>query len=371
MDVQSRSRARRLSLVVLFPLLCGACVSEQGDFDLFPLYRNQQHEDRGEFSILWPLSNFEWDQDGESSWTIPFYAHWKTGEHVEGTAIPAIPPLYFHRRDLDFESVTYFPLYSRSTAGARTDTSVLTVLADWSRYEGEEDLSALSVFPLFQWREEGAGSRLSFLRALEIAPTGPAVSLLDIDRTGLSYSKAGDQPALSIDVASVFGRIVNLFHYDDEGSHSDVRFLTLLAAEDLSLFQYRWPHADAPETAAGRTVLFPFYFDIQHDAATRSRILWPFYGSTRRGDQAIGQYILFPLLRLRDDPERELSGFDFLWPLIGREKTALETTTWFQPLFKYIGFEDGYEWTVALNMFGYGHVGERSRLRLFWFPWEL
>jgi hypothetical protein len=244
-------------------------------------------------------------------------------------------------------------------------------LLEWARYEGEDDLSALSVFPLFQWREEGAGTMLSFLRVLELAPTGPAVSLLDIDRTGLSYSTEEDRPALSLDVASVFGRIVNLFHYDDEGSHLDLRFLTLLASEDLSLFQYRWPHEDAPEADTGRTILFPLYFNIQHDTRTRSRIYWPFYGSTARGEQVLGRYILFPLLRLRDDPERQLTGFDFLWPLIGRERTALETTTWFQPLFKFIGYEDGYEWTVALNMFGYGRKGERSRLRLFWFPWEL
>ncbi|MFH0944170.1 MAG: hypothetical protein V2A76_03145 [Planctomycetota bacterium] len=370
MHVQSRIRPSFFRLALLIPLALPACATDQGGLDLFPLYRNQQEADRGEFSVLWPLSNFEWDQEGEVSWTVPFHVHMSKVDGDELTMVPAIP-LYFHQRGLDLETTTVLPLYSRTIAGARTQTSLLLFLADWARMEGEEGLDGMSVFPLFQWRKEGAGEMLSFLRVLELGPTGPAVSLLDIDRTGLSYGEGEDQAALSVDVASVFGRIVNLFHYDDEGSHTDLRFLTIFANEDWSLFQRRTPHEGAPGTDTARTVFFPLYFDIQHDALHRTRIAWPIYGTTSRGERTINQYILFPLLKLTDDPEGQLSGFDFLWPLIGREKTPLETTTWFQPLFKHIGYEEGYEWTVLLNMFGYGRVGEKSRVRLFWFPWEL
>ena len=370
MYVQSRICPALLRLVLLIPLALSACATEEGGFDLFPLYRNQQSADQGEFSILWPLSNFEWDQEGEVSWTVPFHIHMSEADGDELTMVPVFP-LYYHQQSLDLEVTTYLPLYSETVEGARTQKSLLLFLVEWASTEGEEGLDAMSLFPLFQWREEGAGEMLSFLRALEISPTGPAVSLLDIDRTGLSYGQDADEQALSVDVASVLGRIVNLFHYDDEGSHTDTRFLTIFANEDWSLFQRRTPHEGAPGADNARTIFFPLYFDIQHDPTTRTRLVWPFYGSTQRGERTIGQYILFPLLRLTDDPESEVSGFDFLWPLIGREKKPLETTTWFQPLFKFIDYNEGYEWTAVLNMFGYGRVGEQSRVRLFWFPWEV
>ncbi len=370
MAVDPKVKCPVRSLLLLLPLLLSACVSEQGGLDLFPLYRNQQEEDRGEFSILYPLSNFEWDEEGEVSWTVPFHVHWRRGETEEVTMVPALP-LYFHQKSLDVESTGLFPLFARTQAGGRTDTTLLVLLADWASYVGEEGLAALSVFPLFQWREEGAGERFSLLRALELGPTGAAVSLLDVDRTGLSYGDGEDQPALAVDFASVFGRIVSLFHYDDEGSHTDTRLLTLFANEDWSLYQRRTPHPGAPGADTARTILFPFYWDIQHDAATHTQVMWPFYGATSRDDQPITRYILFPLLKLTDDPEHDVSGFDFIWPLIGRETRGGTSQSWFRPLYHYAGFENGYEWTILLNMFGYGVNGDRSRLRLFWIPWEL
>lgn len=358
------------ALLGLLPLALGACVTHGDEFDLYPIYRNRQDPDSGQFAILWPLSNFEWDEEGETSWSVPFHYHQTRGEHEEMTLAPVIP-LYFHQKMLDQETTGFFPLFSSTRTGARSDTTLLVLLAEWGAYQGEDELAALKIFPLFQWEEKGAGERLSLVRGIEIAPTGPLFSLLDMDRTGLSYGAETDEQALAVDFASVFGRIVNLFHWDDEGSHTDTRFLTLFANEDWSLFQRRVPHEGAPGADTGRTILFPLYFDIDHDDELNTTIFWPPYGSTSRGDDTVARYILFPLLRLRDDPVKKVSGFDFLWPLIGQLETEKGRRTWFQPLFSYETFDGGYEWTTILNMFGYGEAGERSRLRLFWIPWEL
>ncbi|MBI4879086.1 MAG: hypothetical protein HY812_05415 [Planctomycetes bacterium] len=362
------SAARASALLLLLAL--GACQTEGEGVDLFPLYRNVRTGEAREFSLLFPLSNFEWDEQETLTWTIPFHVHWRRGAHEQITLVPVLP-LYFHQRNLRADIEGVFPLFSRSVQGGRTETSLLVLLADWATRSGDDGLAALSVFPLFQWRREGAGARFSLVRGLELSPTGPMVSLLDVDWTGLSYGEGEDERALAIDAGAVLGRIVNLLHYGDAGSHTEVRVLTLLANEEWSLIHWRAPHAGAPGADGARLVLFPFYWDIQHGAAERTRVLWPFYGFRERDGRAVLHYVLFPLLRLVDDEERERSGFDVLWPLIGHETNPIESSFWFHPLFQYTGFDGGYEWSVLLNMFGYGRKDEQKRVRLFWWPWVL
>ncbi len=351
----------------------GGCVTAPDDFDLWPIFRNQRSDGGGEVAVLWPLSKFEWSGDGmsESEWVFPFYAHWSNGDEDGVTLVPMVPPLYTHQERVDYESTSLFPLFSNVRTGARIDRSALVLLGEWSRYDGEEGLVRLNVFPLFQWEERGAGERLSLIRGLEISPTGPLFSLLDIDRTGLSIRPESDEPSLAVDFASVFGRIVNLFHWDDVGSHDDLRFLTLFANEDWSLFQRRAAHEGAPGDDQEKTILFPFYWNVRHAEDSRTRMLWPFYGSTTRGAATIARYFVFPLLWWEDDPERQRSSFHFLWPLIGTKEEEGQSAFWFRPLFSYEGSENGYEWSALLSFFGWGRDGDRSMLRLFWIPWEL
>lgn len=347
------------------------CVTEKGEFDLWPVYRNARGDDGArEFAILWPLSNFEWSDEKDVSWTVPFHIHWRNGDEEEGTMIPALP-LYFHQRAPGFEATSFFPLFDHSVRGARTDTRLLLLLADWASYEGEEGLTQVGVFPLFKWQEVGSGTRLGILHALEASPWAPLVGVLGIDRSGESFHANEDRPGLGVDVGSLGWRILELFHWDDVGSHDDTRLLTLFANEDWSLFQRRVPHEGAPGSDTGKTILFPLWWDVQHDANTRTRVLWPLYGSKVRGDETLSRYILFPLLRTHDDPVAKTSGWDFLWPLIGAGDEGGVSSWWFRPVFSWASSDAGYEWSTVLSAFGYATRGEQSRMRLFWIPIEL
>ena len=349
------TRRFAIGLGLLAALVSGGCVTEKGDFDLWPLYRNARGADgSGEFAILWPLSNFEWSEDEEVSWTVPFHVHWETGDTEEGTLFPLIP-LYVHQRAPDFEATSVFPLFDRAKRGARTDTRMLILLADWARYDGEEDLASLGVFPLFKWEDAGSGERLGLLHALELAPWRPLVSLLAIDDSKQSFGADEDTPGRSVDFVHAGAGLVNLFHWDDVGSHDDLRVLTVLGNEEWSLFQRRTPHDGATGGDTAQTIFFPFWWDVQHDAETRTRALWPFYGAKVRDDQTLARWILFPLLKTENDPDAGTSGFDVVWPV----------------LFSWDESETGYEWTTVLKAFGYGTDGEKSWLRLLWFPIDL
>lgn len=366
MPPTSRLSRAFLVLLVVVPLAASAgCVTEPGEFDLWPLYRDQRGPDGREFAVLWPLSNFEQEGDDEKSWVFPFYLHWRHGEREEATLVPLIPPLYVRQETPDLAALNVFPLYGRVREGARTDRSVLLFLTEWSRYAGEDDLARLNVFPLFQWEERGAGDRLGLLWG------GTLLSALTLDRTGLSFREDGDQPGLAVDVMSVLGGLVTLFHRDDVGSHDDLRVLNLFANEDWSLFVHRTPHQGTPGADTARTVLFPFYWNVRHGAGSRTRVYWPFWGTTTREDQPISWYVLFPLLWIVDDEARGRSAWHLPWPIIGREETPERTDFWLRPLFHWTGHPDGHEWSALLNFLGYGRVGEKRYVRFLWIPWGL
>lgn len=364
---RSNLRSRSVSLFLL--LILTSCVTEPGGFDLFPVYRNQESEEGREVSVLWPLSDFEWNDENTTSWVFPFFIHWKKGENEEGTMVPFLP-LYFHHRSQNVESTSLFPIYSRIRRDTLIDDTLLLFLADWSYYENEEGLTRLGVFPLFRWQKKDAGIHYNIIRGFESFPLLD-FSLLEVDRTGLKFEGDRDSQALKLDILWVAGHIFDLFHYDNEGSHTDWRFLTLFNNEDWSLFQHRVPHPGAPASDTGRTVLFPFWWNIQHDDGTRTKVLWPPYGETVRGKQTIARYVLFPLLKLTDDPQKEVSGFDFLWPLVGHQKSKDGDAIWARPLFSMFMGEDSYEWKIILNAFGYGRVKDRSWIRVFWMPFEI
>ncbi len=262
---------------LLFLLALGACRTEGEGLDLFPLYRNVRVGEAREVSVLFPLSNFEWDEQETLTWTIPFHVHWRRGAHEQITLVPVLP-LYFHQRNLRADIEGVFPLFSHSEEGPRTETTLLVLLADWATRRGDDGLAALSVFPLFQWRREGAGARFSLVRGLELSPTGPMVSLLDVDWTGLCYGAGEDERALSIDAGAVLGRIVNLFHWGDVGSHTETRVLTLLANEEWSLYYRRVPHEGAPGADSGGgpewSVLFNMFGVGQRDEQQFVRLFW-------------------------------------------------------------------------------------------------
>lgn len=361
------SRALLLAPLAVVAAATG-CISESG-VDLFPLYRDLEEDGREEFSILWPLSNFESDADGASSWVAPFYYAMEEGEESEGLIVPLIPPIWISSDAPLGRSRTVFPLYSTKTDDRRTESDLLLFLANWRSYEGEDGLAALKVLPLFQW-EDDVGRRRFALAHVGGPAQGALVSLFERERAGVAYHGDGDEVGTRVDVGTALFQFVDLFHYDDIGSHTDVRFLNVTGNDLVSLFQHVSPHEGAPGADWGRTVLFPLWWDIE-DAGRRTRHLWPLYGATTKGGETLVHWVVFPLLRLEDDPESGVSRTDFLWPLIGHKEDAERSRTWFFPVFQQTSTPKGYAWDVILGMFGYAAGEEESQLTLFWFPISL
>lgn len=312
-----RVRAWRGMLCGLL-LATGACSSSEDKregVDLFPLYRNVSDGTTGERSVLFPLSNAEWDDelDVSRSWIFPFYVKWHGGTQEEGIFVPMLP-LYMHRRSAEMETTQYVPVWGRTIENGTVRTNVLLFLFEWARAERSGELEASSVFPLYQWETGGAGQRFSLLRAVEMFPTGPIVSLVDVDTRVPSFGGATDESGLKIDVLHAVGKLVQLFHWGDAGSYTETRLLTIFASEPLSLFQRKVPHEGAPGAVERRTVLFPFYWDTD-DGVEQTWRLWPFYATS---------------------------------------KTAT-----------------GSSWSIIAGAFGMAHEGEARTLKLLWIPIEL
>lgn len=304
-----------LCVVLLTTSACSSSEDKREGVDLFPLYRNLSDGTTGERSVLFPLSNAEWDDelDVSRSWIFPFYVSWHGGANEEGLFVPILP-LYMHRRSAGMETTQYIPVWGRTTENGVERTNVLLFLFEWAREQRTGDLEATSVFPVYQWETGGNGQRFSLLRAGEIFPSGPIVSLFDVDSRIPAFHGAADEPGLQIDVLHAVGRLVQLFHWGDAGSYDETRLLTIFASEPLSLFHRKVPHEGAPGAFDRRTVLFPFYWDTD-DGVEQTWRLWPFYATT---------------------------------------KTAT-----------------GSSWSIISGAFGMEHEGETRTLRLLWIPIEL
>lgn len=357
-----RSSLPAIALLVLAAL--SACTSEKG-VDVFPLYRNIAENGHSETSVLWPLSNFEQTGDEKTSWTFPFF-YASSDANQSAFNAPLFPPLY-SEKETPMESTTqFFPLFSHAVNGARTKDSLLLFLADWERTRAD-GLVSLSLLPLFQWGDEPGRSRFALGH---VGGAGPAalVSLYEQETAGLSYRGNGeeDQDGFRLDIGRVLGYLVNLFHYDNIGSHSETRLLTVLGIESASLFQRVSPHAGAPGADRERTVVFPLWWDLR-EGNEQTTLFWPPYGRTTRDGTTIAHYVLFPLLRIEDEPDREFHRTDFIWPLTGRLTEKGNSYTWFFPLFRHWHYTDGYQWDVILSMFGYKRRAEARELTLFWY----
>lgn len=360
---------RRLALFLL-PTLAGAlpaCVTDEG-VDAFPLYRSRGDDAKGSVSVLWPLSHFEWSEGSSRSWVFPFYFRDVQGDEREVFGAPIVP-LFVRERARDRRSVRLFPIFSRTEDRSGRETSLLLFLAKW-RTHASGRLDRLALFPLFDWSRKGGGSRLVLGGGLDAFPTGPLLALFEWDGGGVSIGPEGDRPARSVSVGSVWGRLFELFHFDDRGRYDDVRLATVLASEDLSLVRFRTPHTDVGEDDRHRRIVFPVFFDVARDEGRHTVVVWPPYGRTRRDGHTIERFVFFPLLRTFDDPQEGRSGFDVLWPLAGRRVEGEVRRLWLHPVFAWAAGPRGYEWRLLLGLLGYGRSGDRRLIRVLFVPFE-
>jgi hypothetical protein len=292
---------------------CASGEDTREGVDLFPLYRDLSDAKSGERSVLWPLSNAEWDETKQSkhSWIFPFYVHWRTGTQTEGTLVPILP-LYAHVRSPEWESTHYFPVWSRTTEKGSETTNVLLFLFETVRQQNSGALEQSSIFPLYQWKKGGSGQRFSLLRAINywgaVAPGAtnvdldPVVSLFDVDSRVPAFYGAGDEPGIKIDVVHVFGKLVQLFHWGDAGSYTETRFLTIFASEPLSLFRRKVPHEGAPGADERRTTLFPLFDRMVGTDRSKWSVIAGAFGVEREQDRRTLRLLWIPI-DLDDDED--------------------------------------------------------------------
>jgi len=284
-----------LALLALLAACTGPLLDQPGKL--------RQHE-----LFLPPLVTVAESPDGSSwSWDALF---WLAGQDVEGDRRHARAlPLWWHDSEPPYANQTLlFPLwYSRDSADSRTRFWSLA----YGYVEGRETSSRYVLPPLF-WIEDahdGSYHRSSLLLAWDELRRGEQrdvriVTLLGL-ATGLRVQSGlpaageavgdlGRTSSRRVSALELLG-LVGAFGWDDAGDRRDVRVLTLLSSERLSLFRSWRGRGDDPFV---REWLFPLYMNVQ-DAAGGWSYVGPLWGAWSDGERRTDWWALGLLARTR------------------------------------------------------------------------
>jgi hypothetical protein len=358
---------------LLLPLATfGACGTIYEGVDLFPLYRDVGDEKAGEFWLLLPPVYSEWNENESLSWSLPFHLHRRTGAHSELTHYPLLP-IWYHSKTPASELKALFPLWQRDRIGVRDTTKIALLLANWTTYSDEPGLKALGIAPLFQWRAGVAGDAHEFVTTGDFLTgkygAGALASFVSIDRTRPSFGTV-DGPGIEFDLVNLGGGLVQLFHYDNTGTHDETRLLTLFGSEPLALYRHRAPHEGTAGDRDSVTMLFPLWFDFVMNSTERFFSLWPFYGYSQRESAVTDRYFAWPVLTTRHDTNVNGSGFELLAGWLGSVETSELDETWCWPLFSVKTSDRGHDWRVLFGFLGHAANESRRVTYLFWIPIE-
>lgn len=282
---------------------------------LWPLYGvrswgGPDHPNRSD-TLLWPL--FHYDRARDGSWSeLSLAAAW---------------PLFalFHREDR----------VQGDPAHGRTETSFVSLLGDLvhvlrrerslrppdeSREEAPEEAPAdddlardRSDDATRERSGEDAAATASGRR--EAGPAGPIAPGTTI---------RNEWTALEV------GELFRLWESDVAAPDGRARHHLLTLFDEVELSLFRWD--DLPASESSWRHLFPLWF--QHRDPTSSYLwLLPLFGDSRDGTHR-RTWIVPPLLGLEDDPAREFSALDVLYPLVRRstEGTGERRETHFRAL---------------------------------------
>ncbi|MBM3985486.1 MAG: hypothetical protein FJ296_07345 [Planctomycetes bacterium] len=291
-------RARRSAALALLALLAG-CTG--------PLLDQPGKQRRNEV-VLPPLFWSDESPDGSSwSWDALF---WLVGRDVEGERRHARAlPLWWHDSEAPYVSRTLvFPLwYERESAD--THTRFWSLL--YGRMDGPETTTHYVLPPLF-WMEDahdGSYHRSGLLLAWDEMRRGAqrdvtVVSLLGL-ATGLRVQSGlppegeavgdlGRASSRRVSALELLG-LVSAFGWDDVGDRRDIRVLTLLSSEPLSLFRSWRGRGEDPFV---REWLFPLYMNRQ-DADGGWSYVGPLWGEWSAGERRTDWWALGLLARTR------------------------------------------------------------------------
>ena len=234
-------------------------------------------------------------QDVESqrrhSRALPIWWHDSEPPYLETTLLF---PLWFERKAQDSTTRFYSLLYGYVDTPELYTGYVLPPLL-WWEYSKDGTYRQSGVFLL--WNDERQGEQYEFtlLTLLGLA-TGVHVQL-GLPPEGETVPALGRTSSRRIEALDILG-IVTAFGYDDVGDRRDIRLLTLLSSDTLSLFRSWRGRGDDPFV---REWLFPVYMNVQ-DPGEGWKYVGPLWGEWHGGGERTDWWLL-GLLSRHEAPE--------------------------------------------------------------------
>jgi len=240
------------------------------------LRRDEPGMQRAPHVTLPPLFSSSSSQSGRShGWWALFglVARDVEAERVHTRALP----FFWHVDDPPYAEETVVPLVWYSRESPAESTRIASLL--WGRSETPERTTSYGLIPLFRrtCAADGSFERTTLFPLLDVERHGEARDVTLLPLFGLAHLAAfrTGRPAEGPTVPA-FGRassgrteildvlgLVSLFGHDDVGDTREIRALTLLSSETLSLFR-SW-RSRGPDDPFTREWLFPLYMNVQDE----------------------------------------------------------------------------------------------------------
>jgi len=255
-------------------------------------------------ALIW-LVGQDVESERRHSRFLPIWWHTSEPPYLETTLLF---PLWFERRTPSTTTRLFSLLYGYSDGPELRTDYILPPIFQIERSH-DDAFRASDVMLLWEDRRDGPRYDFTFITLFGLV-TGVRVQT-GLPPDGEAVPALGRSGSRRIEVADILG-IVTAFGYDDVGDRRDIRLLTLLSSEKLSLLRSWRGRGDDPFV---REWLFPVYMNVQ-DPGEGWAYVGPLWGewhddTTRTDWWALG------LLARNQAPEGDtwrILGLPIIWP---------------------------------------------------------
>ena len=370
---------------IFFPVYWDGRGKDYSYFHLWPLYGEEHRASYTEYSTLYPF--FRYGEDpGKDEVNLdlfwPFLNYQASPDYVSHRALP----LYWYEKGPDTTGGFVFPYYWRNTPAYRAKG----VVPLWYSSRGE-DLATDVVFPLY-YNRETKDTQLQLAFPLYGRWKSAETSLRTFFPLYLDYRqkdfglKVGlpvyldyrDPPASFTTVFPFYYRAVNAslpseftYYFPVYGMYRvgetyrrNLLFMPLYSqyrdeATQLAGWDVLWPmlnYESGPDRQSMRvfplfwytrspevkmTMGLPFYFSYEGPGSSYFHII-PFYGVNRKGSSFEQRFVLGPLYIDTQDPSRDLSRQDIVFPIYSRLKEKDTNRSWLFPCYYHRAKPDSH-----------------------------
>jgi len=356
-------KALQPTVLALLLVVAGCGAPREGveeKFNFFPLARYEVSEkpEGHTVDVLWPLINAWRAGEANGSRAVPVYFHDDDGNGERFTNILALYwqtldddgsvrrdlfPFWHYVRDENEHATRLWPLYGvREYGGAdhpyRSDLALWPLFSyDRAKDETWSELGLLSIWPLFGLfhRESDRTEDLLYgdTDTQVVSVFGDFIHVAQHRHARVEpLEETPDEPGAIRNEFSLveISELFRLWGSDSTTGDGPTRhgLLTFFDESRLSLFTYE----EDPRNDRSYQHLFPLWF--QHDGPDDEGLyVLPLFG-TARDDTLERTWVLPPLLGLENDPTRDLTAVDILYPLIrsSSEGSGAEAETHFRAL---------------------------------------